>query len=106
MEIFLKAHYFLWWGSLAGILPYTALFAKKYSNASSTEVGLLYTMLPFTALIVKPLFCSLADRFRAHKLILLITIILTLFGYGALILTPFSQLSGFISWWYFCAAVL
>ena len=34
----LKWHYLLWFGSLAGVLQFAPLIARKYAAASATEV--------------------------------------------------------------------
>lgn len=104
--LILKVHYFLWFGSLAGVLPYTAVFGNKYSSATAAEIGILYTILPFVAMLAKPIGCACADRFSAHKLVLVLSLILTLFGYGALILVPWFGRGSSWTWWFFCAAVL
>lgn len=105
MRILLQAQYFLWYGSLAGILPYIGIFAKNHSSASPSEIGFLYTLLPFVAMITKPIFCSIADRFSCHKLVLVTSMAVTLIGYGKLLLTPWFQQASW-SWWFICACVL
>ena len=105
MRILLKAQYFLWFGSLAGILPYVSIFAKNHSSASASEIGFLYTLLPFVAMITKPIFCGIADRLSCHKLVLVTSMAATLFGYGILILAPWFPRASW-SWWFICASVL
>lgn len=104
--LMLKVHYFLWFGSLAGVLPYTSVFGRQYSSASATDIGILYTILPFAALLAKPFACACADRFAAHKLVLVLSLLLTLLGYGSLLLVPWLSKGSPSSWWLFCAAVL
>jgi MFS family permease len=101
-SITLKIHYFLWFGSLGGVLPYTSVFGRHHSDASATEIGLLYTLLPFTVVFAKPVFCWLSDRFSYHKLVLVVFMIATLLGYGFLIITPFLAIKSF---WFFSACV-
>lgn len=105
MKNLLKAQYFLWFGSLAGILPYVSIFARNHSSVSPSQVGILYTILPFVAMVTKPIFCGLADRFNCHKCVLVVSMISTLFGYGILVVTPwFPQASW--SWLFICICVL
>jgi len=101
----LKAHYFLWFGSLSGIMPFVAVFAKAHSVANAENIGILYGILPFIVTFVKPLFCSIADRNNAHKSVLIISIILTILGYGLLTTIIFVNFGSF-SWYMFCILVL
>ncbi|KAI2803132.1 hypothetical protein BLOT_007255 [Blomia tropicalis] len=85
----LKAHYCLWFGAHSGVLPYLAVFLRTHLNASATTVGTLYCVLPFVVSIVKPIACSAADHYGKHSQALLISQILTFFGYGLLAAIPF-----------------
>lgn len=105
MKNILRSHYFLWFGSLSGVLPYTSIFAREHVKASASEIGLLYTLLPFVAFLTKPIVCGMADRFNGHKLTLVVVMIATLTGFGLLIFTPWLP-AGHWSWWYFCGCVL
>jgi len=44
----------------------------KQLGFSATVIGTIYTVLPISGLIAKPLFGSLADKFKLHKIIFLI----------------------------------
>jgi nitrate/nitrite transporter NarK len=102
----LKLHYFLWFGSLSGILPYVPIFAQQHAIATATDVGILFFILPFIASIVKPIFCSMADHYQAHKKIFITFLLLTLNGYGLLLSIPFVTFMGKYSWYLFSALVL
>lgn len=104
--LILKVHYFLWFGSLAGVLPYAPVFGNQYSAATAENIGFLYTVLPFVALLAKPLVCAFADRFAVHKLVLVVSLILTLVGFGSLVFVPWFQKDEPWTWWFFCSAVL
>jgi nitrate/nitrite transporter NarK len=101
----LKAHYFLWFGSLSGIMPFVPIFARQHAVADAKSVGILYCILPFVVSFMKPLFCSIADRNNAHKSVLIISIALTILGYGLLLTTVFINFGSF-SWYWFCILVL
>ena len=101
----LKVHYFLWFGALSGIMPFVSIFAKKHSLASAEDVGLLFFALPFIVSVVKPLFCSIADRNKSHKKVLLISCVTTILSYGLLLTVMFIKV-GAISWYWFCLLVL
>lgn len=99
----LKLHYFLWWGSLGGILPYKAVYGKNHAHASATQIGQLEMILPFITVLAKPFFCSLADHRQWHRRLLILFIILTLFGFGFLVIIPFvSTESHTLEWLIFC----
>lgn len=84
-----KIHYGLWYGGLVGIIPFMFNYAVEYSGATATQHGILYTVLPFVALLAKPIVCSIADKFSAHHHCLLFFIFTTIIGYGSLALYPF-----------------
>ena len=66
---------------------------------------MLYTVLPFDDVFAKPFFCSLADRYNAHRLLLLLAISAAALGYGSLALLPL--LNGHrLAWYVFCAGVM
>lgn len=84
-----KIHYGLWYGALVGIIPFMFNYAVEYAGASATQHGILYTILPFVALIAKPVICSIADKYAAHHHCLLFFITTTIIGYGSLAIYPF-----------------
>lgn len=84
-----KIHYGLWYGGLVGIIPFMFNYAAEYTGATATQHGILYTILPFIALLAKPIFCSIADKYAAHHHCLLLFISLTVIGFGSLAIYPF-----------------
>lgn len=52
-------------------MPFLPTIAKQL-GFSATLVGTIYTVLPISGLIAKPLFGGLADKFKLHKLFFLI----------------------------------
>lgn len=65
------------------------VFLRKYSDASSTEVGTLLMVLLFASVFTKPFFCALADRHRRYKLYFILAILFTLIGFGSYSFMPF-----------------
>lgn len=65
------------------------MFLKKYSDASSTEIGTLLMALPFMAVFTKPFFCALADRHRRYRLYFILALLFTLIGFGSYTFLPF-----------------
>ncbi|RWS01158.1 major facilitator superfamily domain-containing protein 6-like protein [Dinothrombium tinctorium] len=102
--LFLKAHYFIWFASLGGILQYVSVFGSQHTQQSTTNIGLLLTVMPFVTLIAKPVFCGIADHFNLHKFTLIASIFTTLLGYGLFAIIPYLQQN--IRWYLFCAFVL
>uniref|UniRef100_A0A6G1SFI0 Major facilitator superfamily associated domain-containing protein n=1 Tax=Aceria tosichella TaxID=561515 RepID=A0A6G1SFI0_9ACAR len=103
-----KIHYGLWYGALVGIIPFMFNYASEYTGATGTQHGILYTVLPFIALLAKPFVCSIADRYDAHHHCLLLFIFLTMIGYGSLVIYPFfpdwtSQHKNLV-WAFYCFA--
>ncbi|XP_012257088.2 major facilitator superfamily domain-containing protein 6 [Athalia rosae] len=62
----IKGHYFLYNAATGPIVPFLPTIAKQL-GFSSTLVGSIYTVLPISGLIAKPLFGGLADKFQLHK---------------------------------------
>ncbi|EFN78694.1 major facilitator superfamily domain-containing protein 6 [Harpegnathos saltator] len=67
----IKAHYFLYNAATGPIVPFLPTIAKQL-GFSATLVGTIYTILPISGLISKPLFGGLADKFKLHKILFLI----------------------------------
>lgn len=84
-----KFHYGLWYGGLVGIIPFMFNYAAEYAGATGLQHGILYTVLPFVALLAKPVVCSVADKYAAHHKCLLLFIFLTMLGFGSLAIYPF-----------------
>ena len=104
----LKAHYTLWFGSLSGVLPYVSIFARTHLEVTATTVGVLFCVLPFMVSIIKPIACSVADHYDNHLKALMVSQLLTLLGYGSLVIFPFvrSMISLSLLWYLFCLFTL
>jgi hypothetical protein len=89
ISMIFKIHYGLWYGALVGIIPFMFNYAAEYTGATGTQHGILYTVLPFMALLAKPFVCSVADKYAAHHHCLLLFIFLTMIGFGSLVIYPF-----------------
>ncbi|XP_011495968.1 PREDICTED: major facilitator superfamily domain-containing protein 6 [Ceratosolen solmsi marchali] len=63
----IKAHYFLYYGATGPIMQFLPTIAKQL-GFSGLLVGTIYTILPISGLIAKPLFGALADKFKLHKI--------------------------------------
>jgi MFS family permease len=86
------------------------VFLRKYSDASSTEVGTLLMVLPFLAVFTKPFFCALADRHRRYRLYFILALVFTLLGFGSYTFLPFFpdfiQAHGRACWYLLVAATV
>lgn len=67
----IKSHYFLYNAATGPMVQFLPTIGKQL-GFSATVVGTIYTVLPISGLIAKPLFGSLADKFRLHKVFFLI----------------------------------
>lgn len=67
----IKSHYFLYNAATGPMVQFLPTIGKQL-GFSATVVGTIYTVLPISGLIAKPLFGSLADKFRLHKTLFLI----------------------------------
>ncbi|KAG9509339.1 ywbF [Fragariocoptes setiger] len=84
-----KIHYFFFNAGLSAILMLLTVFLRRYSDASSTEVGTLLMILPFLAVFAKPFFCSLADRHQKYKSYFILSLCATVLGFGSFVVLPF-----------------
>lgn len=74
---------------LSGVSVLLAVYFKNYTDASQGEIGVLLMTFPFVGLIVKPLFCSMADRKQAHKRYMILSLLIEFIGYAPFALIPF-----------------
>lgn len=74
---------------LSGVSVLLGVFFKTYSDASQGEIGVLLMSFPFVSLVIKPLFCSIADRHQKHQTYLILALIIMLIGYTPFIVIPF-----------------
>lgn len=63
------------------------VYAKQL-GFSSVVVGTVYSILPITGMLAKPLFGALADRFRMQKLLFLCFQIITMIAYFSIQFVP------------------
>ncbi|CAH1390736.1 unnamed protein product [Nezara viridula] len=75
-ELFpMKAHYFMFMAGSAPIFPFLPLMLKNLGY-SSISVGLIYTAYPITVIFVRPICGTIADKFRCHRAIFIVILIL------------------------------
>ncbi|XP_050600988.1 major facilitator superfamily domain-containing protein 6 [Bombus affinis] len=67
----IKTHYFLFNAATGPIVPFLPTIAKQL-GFSPFLTGTIYTILPISGLVAKPLFGALADKFKIHKIVFLI----------------------------------
>lgn len=68
---------------------YISTYAEHYANSSSSQYGLLNMILPFATILSKLFFCSLADRYQAHRSFFIWFLIAALIGFGSFGVLPF-----------------
>ncbi|XP_021930441.1 major facilitator superfamily domain-containing protein 6-A isoform X2 [Zootermopsis nevadensis] len=72
----LKGQYFLWNAGTAPVVPFLPIYARQL-GFSSTIVGMIYTVLPITGMLAKPVFGAIADHYRLQKTLFLAFQIIT-----------------------------
>ncbi|RZF36309.1 hypothetical protein LSTR_LSTR014573 [Laodelphax striatellus] len=83
----MKAHFFLFNAGTAPIVPFMPVYAKQL-GFSSALVGTIYTILPFTGMLTKPIVGAISDRFRCHKLLFIASIVITIVSFFAIMYIP------------------
>ncbi|XP_021956189.1 major facilitator superfamily domain-containing protein 6 isoform X2 [Folsomia candida] len=83
----IKAHYFFYWGGVASIWSFIAVFGKQM-GISEVGVGLIFTVAPVAGLIAKPVFGAVADRFKKKKMIFLFFLLLNLMAFLSVAFLP------------------
>jgi MFS transporter, PPP family, 3-phenylpropionic acid transporter len=83
-SFFPAAFYFAFFGALAFLMPFLALFYQKV-GFSGTQIGLLTGIAPLITLAGAPFWTGLADSTRRHKAIMALTIVTVI---GAMLLMP------------------
>ncbi|GAV06114.1 hypothetical protein RvY_16146 [Ramazzottius varieornatus] len=71
----LKIYFFTYLAGLACIVPYLPVFGYALGFTAG-ELGVIYGILPFVGLLSKPLVGIVADKLNAHRLVLLIAVII------------------------------
>lgn len=82
-------HYILLTSGLSGTSVLLGVFIKEYSDASSAEIGTFLMSIPLASIIIKPLFCSMADRYQKYQLSLILALLTLIIGYTPFIVIPF-----------------
>ncbi|KAG5895122.1 hypothetical protein JTB14_008559 [Gonioctena quinquepunctata] len=83
----MKAHYFLWNAGTGPVVPFLSSYARQL-GFSSVVVGFVYTILPVSGMLAKPLFGSISDRFHCQKLLFLIAQLLTAAAFLSIFYSP------------------
>lgn len=69
------------------MVPYLSSYARQL-GFSSVIVGFIYTILPISGMLAKPLFGTIADRFRCQKILFLIAQLLAAGAFLAIFYSP------------------
>lgn len=84
-----KLHYWCLAAGINAVGYLLGVFLQTYTDASLSEIGLLLMLMPFSALIFKPIICSMADRAQAHKKYMMCCLIFTCLSYSPFLVIPF-----------------
>lgn len=85
-----KAFFFFSLAAVGVLLPFISLYMKQIGLTAS-ETGLIYGVMPFIGFFTRPIFGYISDRWKKHKLTLIICCILTGIFYLILKFVPHSQ---------------
>lgn len=83
-----KLHYWFVASGINAVGILMGVFIETYTDASSTEIGLLYMLMPVTGLIFRPVICSIADREQAHRFYLMLCLAISAVSYTPFIIIP------------------
>jgi len=71
----------------APVVPFLPVYARQL-GFSGVIVGMIYTVLPITGMLAKPIFGAIADRFRLQKTLFLAFQIVTALSFFAIQFIP------------------
>ncbi|CAL1542911.1 unnamed protein product [Lymnaea stagnalis] len=83
----IKGFYLVFMAAVGDLLPFIALFMKQL-GLTPHETGIIYGIMPFIGFFVRPVIGAFADKFKQHKMILIVISALTGIFYFLLIFTP------------------
>lgn len=72
----IKAFYFCFLAAVGSLLPFLTIYLKQL-NLTTEETGIMYGCMPFFGFFIRPVICAVADRWRKHKLTLMLCSVLT-----------------------------
>ncbi|XP_076446545.1 major facilitator superfamily domain-containing protein 6-like isoform X2 [Babylonia areolata] len=90
----IKGFYFAFLAAVGSLLPFIAIYMKQLGLTPS-ETGILYGSMPFIGFFVRPIIGAVADRWRKHKLTLMICSVLTGIFYLLILTIPAREHSSF-----------
>jgi len=71
----------------APVVPFLPVYARQL-GFSSVIVGMIYTVLPITGMLAKPIFGAIADRYRLQKILFLAFQIITAISFFVIQFIP------------------
>ncbi|XP_064101178.1 major facilitator superfamily domain-containing protein 6-like protein A isoform X2 [Macrobrachium nipponense] len=83
----IKTHYFLQYAGSAFMIMVLPLIVRQ-KGVPAQGIGIVFTILPIVGLFVNSLAGTLADYFRAHKIIFLATIVSITYGFLSIYYLP------------------
>lgn len=96
-----KGHYFLFFGGLAGVLPFLMTMAEQF-GASPAMIGIMYSTLPFFVMVAKPAFGSIADKFQQKKSVFLACVTMMTAAFFTIYFIPTVEEPGDVSFSLMC----
>jgi MFS family permease len=84
-----KLHYFCLTAGTNALGILLGVYIGAYTDATPSEIGLLYMLMPFVGMTFRPIICSYADRKRAHRKYIMICLLVSALSYFPFVLIPF-----------------
>lgn len=73
--------------AIGTLLPFLSIYMRQL-GLNATETSIIYGVMPFVAFLVKPIVGSLVDKYRKHKVFLIVSFILMGTFYLSLLFIP------------------
>lgn len=82
----------MFFGGLGCVMQFLPVYITQL-GVDHSALTMIYTILPFTVIVIKPLFGNIADHLQKHKAVFLISLIVTGLSYYTILFIPELDLS-------------
>lgn len=86
--------FLLLFSGIAALLPFLSIYMKQL-GLSAPEVAIIYGIMPFVSVVIRPLVGALADYLRRTKLVLVLLCILNALTFLCFLLVPYNTIRDF-----------
>ncbi|CAG5129735.1 unnamed protein product [Candidula unifasciata] len=82
-----KGYYFVFMAAVGDLLPFIGIY-MLHLGLTTEETGLIYGVMPFIGFFVRPLIGALSDKYKKHKLVLILVTAFSGIFYFLLVFVP------------------